>query len=95
MLARLSVWVRCRFAYCPPDATATHYLLLHTSLTGAHAQLYKACVLCVLVQLEFKVDISAFKHGSKKAVFLLFLVYYFKFLAYIKQSLHILQPNSL
>jgi len=28
VLAWLSVWVRCRFAYGPVDATATHYLLL-------------------------------------------------------------------
>ena len=28
MLVWLSVWVRCRFAYDPADATATHYLLL-------------------------------------------------------------------
>ena len=28
MLARLSVWVKCRFAYGPADATASHYLLL-------------------------------------------------------------------
>jgi len=29
MLAWLSAWVRCRFAYGPADATVTHYLLLH------------------------------------------------------------------
>jgi len=28
VLAWLSVWVRCRFASGPADATATHYLLL-------------------------------------------------------------------
>jgi len=28
VLAWLSVWVRCRFAYDPADASATHYLLL-------------------------------------------------------------------
>jgi len=28
ILAWLSVWVRCRSAYGPADATATHYLLL-------------------------------------------------------------------
>ena len=28
MLARLSVWGGCRFAYGPADVTATHYLLL-------------------------------------------------------------------
>jgi len=31
MLAWLSVWVRCRFAYGPADATATHYLLLQST----------------------------------------------------------------
>jgi len=28
LLAWLSVWARCRFAYGPADATATHCLLL-------------------------------------------------------------------
>jgi len=28
MLARLSAWARCRFAYGPADATASHCLLL-------------------------------------------------------------------
>ena len=28
VLSWLSVWVRCRFAYGPAEATATHYLLL-------------------------------------------------------------------
>jgi len=28
LLAWLSVWARCRFAYGPADATATRYLLL-------------------------------------------------------------------
>jgi len=28
ILAWLSVWARCRSAYGPADATATHYLLL-------------------------------------------------------------------
>jgi len=28
VLAWLSLWARCRFAYGPADTTATHYLLL-------------------------------------------------------------------
>jgi len=55
MLAWLSVWVRCIFAFGPADATATHHLLLQyiqigfTFLVPAHPESRKTVVVVVVV----------------------------------------------